>query len=134
LKSLFFGQALNYAASQTTNISININRALRETASDTNEYYEDTGLCINLSQQLLAKLFLVAGFMVSENEYNLYNREDDNLDINIKVDYKIQDWLSAGLGYVYKEKDSESDSIVDNFGSDNEFEDNRVVFSVRAVY
>ena len=72
--------------------------------------------------------------MVSENEYNLYNREDDNLDINIKVDYKIQDWLSAGLGYVYKEKDSESDSIVDNFGSDNEFEDNRVVFSVRAVY
>jgi uncharacterized protein (PEP-CTERM system associated) len=53
-------------------------------------------------------------------------REDDNYTANVGLDYKIQEWITVGVAYNYKEKDS-SDSI-------NDYKDNQFVATIRLVY
>jgi uncharacterized protein (PEP-CTERM system associated) len=102
-------------------VSLSIERALRESGSDTNEYYEDTSAGITLKQTIRKKYTLSAEFTYGENEYNLpiaTPREDDNYNGGIDLEYEIQKWLSAGVGYTYAKKDS---NLVANDYTDNQF-------------
>lgn len=121
--------SITYIATPTTTLALSITRALRERYSDTNEYFEDTGIGIDLAQVIMTKFTLTVGGAYNNNDYNLpsnKSREDDNYRANISFDYMIQDWLTAGVGYRYKKKDSNYE--------ENEYTDNQFMISLSAVY
>ena len=121
--------SINYLPTETTAMTLNISRAVRSTASDTNEQFVDTGVSFSIKQQLLAKLYLLGGVSYSKNEYNIpvgNARTDDNYLGNIGLDYAIQEWLDVGIGYNYNRKDSN----VEN----QEFVDNQFMAYVKIVY
>ncbi len=121
--------SVNFTATPTTTLSLSINRALKESGSNTNEYYEDTGVGLSLKQVFLTKFTLDLSATYSENEYNLplpKKKDQDNFLGNVALTYQIQDWLSAGLRYTYSTKDS-------NYETD-EYDDNQFMVSLGAVY
>lgn len=120
---------ISFKATPATTLALRITRTLRERASDTNEYFEDTGIGINLKQVVLVKTTLFVGGAYSINDYNVplnKTREDDNYKANIGVDYRIQDWLRAGIAYMYRKKDS-------NY-TENEFTNNQFMVSFSALF
>ena len=121
--------AVNYNATSTTIISLNIARAVRDSDSNTNQYYEDTSIGAFLRQTLLNKFTLFAGFTYANYDYNLpvnRSRDDDNFMANLKLDYQIQDWLKAGAGYTYNKRDSNYEV--------NSFTDNQFMISLSGMY
>ncbi len=101
--------SVNFQATAATMLSMNLTRAVRNTASDTSERYVDTGISLNLQQLLLRKLSLLAGVGYSKNEYNLPAndpRTDNNYLANVGLVYKIRDWVDVGAGYFYNRKNS----------------------------
>ena len=84
---------VSFEASPTTTLDFTVLRALREAGSDTNEYYEDTGIGINLRHLIFTKTQLHAGATYSQNDYNQYeneSRDDDNYKATIGIYYLIQ--------------------------------------------
>ena len=121
--------SVTHTATPSTAIALRITRALRETGSTTNEYFEDTGIGLSLQQRILTKYTLTAGVAYSVNDYNvpLHNaREDDNYNANVGIAYQIRDWLSAAAGYKYKRKDS-------NY-PERDYTDNQFLISIQGVY
>ncbi|MBN1102780.1 MAG: outer membrane beta-barrel protein [Deltaproteobacteria bacterium] len=120
---------VSYEATSTTTLIFRLGRAVRDTGGDSNEYYDDTGVGIGLTQILFTKFTLNAGAGYSKNEYNLplvNPRDQDNYLFNVGLDYAIQDWLTAGIGYDYMRKDS-------NYNTD-EYKVNRFMVTLRAAY
>lgn len=123
--------SINFQATETTDLSLNINRAVRNSGSDTNEQFTDTGLGFNFKQKLLTKLSLIGGVTYSRNEYNTLAtaddlRKDDNYSANVGLKYDIQDWIGVGIGYNYSRKNSNAEL--------NEYIDNQFMASLRIVY
>lgn len=121
--------SVTYTATATTTLSLNINRALRTIGGTSKEFYEDTGIGLNLMQMLLAKFRLTAGGRYRVHEYNLpvgQNREDDNYDANIGLGYQFKEWLGASVGYTYMKKDSNIEA--------NDFTDNKFMVSLNGAY
>jgi hypothetical protein len=128
-KTWIAATAVNFKATETTNLALSISRAVRNTASDTNEQFTDTGIGINLQQQLLAKLTLLCGLTYSRNDYNLpvgNERTDNNYLANVGLDYAIQEWMGVGVAYNYNRKSSNIET--------QEFADNQVMVSLKVVY
>jgi hypothetical protein len=123
------GTLINYLPTEGTTITFNLSRAIRSTGSDTNEQFIDTMIGLNLQQKLLMKLTLIAGIAYTKNEYNVpvgNERNDNNYLANIGLDYKIQDWLTVGIGYKYNRKDSNVEIY--------EYVNNQVMAQVSIVY
>ena len=121
--------SVNYQPTATTDLSLYISRAVRNSASDSNEWFTDTGIGFNFRQKLLTKFSLIGGLSYSKNEYNIpvgNPREDDNYGANIGLNYAIQEWLVAGVGYSYNRKDSNEEL--------NDYTDNQFMASVKIVY
>ena len=114
-----------FRARPTTMLALSLTRALRELGSDTNEYFEDTGIGMNLQQAILRRITMSVGGVYSQNDYNT-SREDDNYELKISLDYRIGDWLTAGVGYGYNKKDSNRAA--------NDYTDNQFMISLSAVY
>ena len=120
---------VNYMATATTTLGMSVSRAVRNTASDTNEQFTDTGIGVTVQQQLLNKLTLLAGLNYSRNEYNLpvgTPRTDNNYIGNVGLNYAIQDWIGVGAGYTYNRKNSNIEV--------EEFVDNQFMVSLKIVY
>lgn len=120
---------ITYAATATTNLSLTILRAVRDSGADTNEYYEDTGASIGLVQELYYKLSLLANVGYSKNEYNLpvdNPRDQDNYLASVGLEYRFLEWLSGLTTYTYNRKDS-------NF-ADDEYVVNQFLVGLRALY
>lgn len=120
---------LNYYATSTTTLSLAILRALRDTGSDTFQYYTDTGFRLGLAQVFLTRFTLTAEVGYSLYEYNFPTdptKEADNYLGSIGLSYKIWDWLSAAVAYTYLKQDS-------NYPEDD-YKNNRFMVSLRAVY
>ncbi|MFH1089927.1 MAG: outer membrane beta-barrel protein [Pseudomonadota bacterium] len=120
---------IRYTATATTTLALILSRSLRPVGSTTNDYYLDTTYGLSLDQILMTKLTLSAGVSYNTNEYYLplnRVRDDDNYSATINLNYQIQDWLRAGVGYAYRKKDS-------NY-TINDFTDNQFLFTIGAVY
>lgn len=124
-KSWVAATTINYRPTVTTNLSLNISRTLRNSGSDTNEQFTDTGIGINARQQLMTKLYLLGGLSYNKYEYNT-NRSDDNYLANIGLNYAIREWLGVGVTYTFNRKDSNVDT--------EEYVDNQFMAAVRIVY
>jgi len=121
--------SITYRATPTIALALKITRALRDTGSNDNEYFEDTGIGINLQKVILSKFTLTVGGVHNKNNYNVplsKPREDDNYRVNIGLVYQIQDRLTAGIDYKHKKKDS-------NY-AENDYTDKQFMISLRGVY
>jgi len=121
--------SVTHAVTPATALALRITRAIRQTGSDTNEYFEDTGIGLGLLKKILTKYTVTATIAYNVNAYNVpvkKTREDDNYHADIGLDYKIRDWLSAAAGYRYKRKGS-------NYPK-NDYTDNQFLISVQGVY
>lgn len=111
---------LSYEPTATTTLGLAIMRAMRDAGADTTEYFDDTGISINLKQVILSELSLLVGAAYSKHDYkNSTNsgRKDDNYKARIGIEYLINEWLMAGADYTYREKDSSS--------GENDYKDNK---------
>jgi len=121
--------SITYTATPTIELALGLTRALRETGSSDNEYFEDTGIGINMQKVIKSKFILTVGGVYSVNDYNTpltRPREDDSYRVNAGLDYQIRERLTAGVGYRYEKKDS-------NY-SENDYTDTRFIISFNAVY
>ena len=120
---------LNYFATPTTTLSLALIRALRDTGSNTSQYYTDTGIKFGLAQVFLSRFTLTAEAGYALYDYNFPTdptKEADNYLGSIGVSYKVWDWLIAGVAYTYLKQDS-------NYQEDD-YKDNRFIVSLRAAY
>jgi hypothetical protein len=117
--------SLTYSATPTIGLALSLTRALRETGSGDNEYFEDTGIGINIKKVIKPKFILTVGSVYSVNDYNI-PREDDIYRLDAGLDYQIRERLTAGVDYRYKKQDS-------NY-SENDYTDTRFIISFNAVY
>jgi len=121
--------SITYTATPTIGLALSLTRALRETGSSDNEYFEDTGIGVSMKKVIKSKFILTVGGVYSVNDYNTpltRPREDDINKVNIGLDYLIQNWLTAGIDYRYEKKDS-------NY-SENDYADTQFIISLSAVY
>ena len=121
--------SVTYTATSTTTLTLDIMRAIRMTGGNSKEFYEDTGIGLNLMQMIYAKFRLTAGARYRDHQYNqpaAIKREDDNYDANIGLGYQIQEWLNADVGYSYQKKDSNEEA--------NSYTDNQFMISLSGVY
>lgn len=121
--------SITYTATPTIGLSLSLTRALRETGSGDNEYFEDTGIGVNMKKVIKSKFILTVGGVYSVNDYNTpltRPREDDSYRVNVDLDYLIQDWLTAGIDFRYEKKDS-------NY-SENDYTDTQFIILLSAVY
>lgn len=127
--SIFYDVVTAEDGTMITQLGLTIDRALNQSGSNTENYYEDTGVGMSFKQKLLTKITLNGSFSYNFHDYYLpltENRQDDNYEAGLRVDYKARDWLSAGAGYTYKEKHSNIDA--------NNYEDNKFNFKITAEY
>jgi hypothetical protein len=118
-----------YRPALTRALSLSVVRALREVGSDTDEYFEDTGVGVGLEQMLLDNLTLSLAGIYSEHDYNIFQdekRKDDNYKFNVGLEYRLKDWVRAGVSYNYWRKDSDLSRF--------DFTDNRFIGTLRFVY
>lgn len=118
-----------FAATATTSLSFTILRALRDTGSNTSEYFEDTGGGIGLVQELYYRLNLIANVAYSKNDFNLpldRPRAQNNYLAALGFEYKLLEWLAATTSYTYNRKDS-------NY-PDDEYVANQFMVGLRALY
>ncbi len=124
--------SIDYRATQTTALTLNVSRAIRSTGAQRREYYDDTQVGINVFQDLPYKFSANGGFVYGKNDYNTLNyqgtedRVDDNYNFYAGVSYKIRSWLNASLNYRYMKKDSNDIT--------QSFTDNQVALSLGAAY
>lgn len=121
--------SINFQATESTDLSLNINRSVRNSGSDNNEQFTDTGIGFSIKQRLLTKVSLTAGLTYSRNEYNIPlddPRMDDNYSANLGINYAVQDWLGFGVGYNYSRKKSNAEL--------NDYTDNQFMATLKIVY
>jgi len=120
---------VNFDATSTTRLSLTLSRSVKPSGANTYVYYEDSSMGLNLSQKFLTKFTFSVGGSYGKNDYNdpvPKKKKQDNYLFDIGLDYQIQDWLAAGIGYSFMKKDS-------NYRQD-EFKDNQFSMSVSLVY
>ncbi len=117
---------VKYHLSEATRIGIKVSRAIKETGSANNEFNEETAWGINVGHTMMEKLDLGAGFVFTRNDYNTNDRTDDTNKLDLSADYKIQPWLSAGVAYIYKKKDSNIDA--------NDYDDRQMLLRIKAGF
>ena len=111
---------LSYEPTATTTFGLAIMRAMRDGGADTAEYFDDTGISINLKQVILSEVSLLVGAVYSKHDYtnaiDYPGREDDDYKVRLGFEYLINEWLMAGADYTYRERDS---NYVDSDYKDN---------------
>jgi hypothetical protein len=120
---------VSFQATSTTALALGITKALRERYSNTNEYFEDTGIGINVQKVIQRKFTLTVGGVYSINEYNTPSsnpRQDDNYKFSIGIDHQIQVWLTTGVGYIHERNDSNYE--------ENNYTNNQLLISLSAWY
>jgi putative beta-barrel porin BBP2 len=121
---------LSYKPTVTTTLGLAITKAMRDSGADTTEYFDDTGISINLKQVILSELSLLVGAAYSTHDYedstDYPGREDDNYRARIGIEYLINEWVMASADYTYREKDS-------NYG-EFEYKDNKFMVTLGLTY
>jgi hypothetical protein len=121
---------LSYEPTATTTFGLAIMRAMRDGGADTAEYFDDTGISINLKQVILSEVSLLVGAVYSKHDYknavDYPGREDDDYKVRLGFEYLINEWLMAGADYTYRERDS-------NYG-EYDYKDNKFRITLGMTY
>jgi hypothetical protein len=122
---------VTFVPTEKMTIGASIWRALRDSGSNTNENFYDTGIGLNLTQKFYTKFAFKLGGSYASNDYNVpptssptvptpldKKRRDDNWNLNVGVDYNMQNWITVGIGYAFMDKNS---NYIENNYIDHQF-------------
>lgn len=124
--------ALEQRFSQYSNLQLSWERTARESTYELNSYYLINRIKVTYSQQLAHKLRGYAKIRYYNYRYPhrslTYDkkRNDDIWEPEISVVYNIQDWLSAELSYIYRDRNSNLPEY--------DYQDNRISLELSATY
>jgi hypothetical protein len=121
--------SLSFRATATTTLGLNLTRAPKSVGATTTELFIYTSAGIRIEQILLHKLSLTVGTVYAKRDYNIpidSPREDDEYHANIGLNYRIQNWLRAGVDYIYRNR-------VSNY-TVHEYVNNKFIISLQAKF
>jgi len=121
--------SVTFDATTTTALHLDVTRAHRQVAANSKDYYEDTGVRLELKQVFLTDFTLDVVGQYYRHDYELPARRarvDDGFLARIGIDYSILKWLSAGVGYSFHRRNSNYRQW--------EFTDNQVSVYVTGAY
>ncbi len=120
------GTHIKYLKSPRTTLAFSLLRAILDSGSDTNDYYESTEFGISINHTFRKKLQLQASAKNQINDYNKsengFTRSDDRYNIGLGVAYQMNRWVSLSTHYAFTDKNSNS--------SGNSYKNNTVSFSI----
>lgn len=97
-----------YRPLERTRLLLSARRAVEETANVDDRYYVATGGALSLRHALPRKLSLALLGAYQRNSYPQSARRDHVYQGRAALDYDIQDWLRAGLSYLYRARSTSS--------------------------
>lgn len=126
--------SITYRLARQTRVTLDVSNDLRQVGANTSNYYEDTRVGLNFGHVFLEKMKVQAGITYRQWDYYRFSRDEDDYIASLDVDYSVRPWLTVGAGYFYKEKQSDSKSLADNYGEIHEYTVNRYVLRLSAVF
>lgn len=118
------GTNLEYLMSPKTTVGISIMRALWESSSGSNEFYESLELGSKLRHKFFTKFTLNGAVSARFNEYNTPSagpkRSDDRYNVELGLNYQVNRWFSVGTKYNFIDRNS-------NFSA-NSYSNNQITF------
>jgi len=123
--SLGANAALSYAYSDKTQLNLALSRDFSNAASG-GESYENSQITLSAVSAITIDWRLNASITYRTLDYQT-SGTDEYIEASLGASYTINNHLSTGLSYTYRDKSSDS-------GSANEFENNLVTLSLSARY
>jgi Putative beta-barrel porin 2 len=125
---------VTYQATEKTQFSLNVQRSIKGSPDSDASSYIDTMAGIRWHQILVHRLSFDIGAQWVNNDYqNEFSGRVDKAyntyTLDAGADYKIRDWLTAGVGYTYENKTAGNDDY-----ESGEYENNVVYFKISAAY
>jgi hypothetical protein len=118
---------LYYQLFQRTQLNGKLLRQVKDSSAIGSTRYTDTVFGLGAKQQFSEKLTGMVDLAYTFDEYDGDDdREDDVYAAKIGLDYDIQDWLTAGVNYTYKQRESNID--------DKDYTNNRFAFTIGAAF
>ena len=118
---------LAYQLFQKTRLNGRLMRQVKDSTSAGSTRYTDTVFGIGARQMFTEKLTGKVDLSYTNDDYaGNDDRRDDTDQARLGVDYKIQEWLTAGVNYTYKQRESNVD--------DKDYTNNRIAFTVGAEF
>jgi putative beta-barrel porin BBP2 len=126
--------SVTYQATEKTRFTLNVQRSIKGSPDSDASSYIDNLAGLRWNQILVHRLSFDVGAQWANNDYQneFSGREDKAFNIytlDAGVDYKIRDWLTAGVGYTYENKTAGNDDY-----KSGEYENNVVYFKISAAY
>ncbi len=123
--------ALSWKPTTQNEIRLSGDRTFDETVYINNRYFVSTGVNLYASQKVMEKftLALTLGYdnLAYETRVDGVKRSDDVYRVRPEVNYQFKEWLSAGVWYQYRKRDS-------NLSKELEYDSNKAGIFVKAVF
>jgi hypothetical protein len=106
--------AVTYKPDPYTKVVVGVSRYFEESIDVNNSFYYSNNLTVDMDHKFPYKFTAGATFTFGRDQYQnaqtfgggTFNRRDDIYQTGAWVEYDIQKWLSTGLAYLYRERDS----------------------------
>lgn len=112
-----YSAQLQWKALEKTDVIVFAKRANVETSGSSNRHYTSTLTDLRASREVRKMKVSVGGsfetvdYPEAINSTSDKKRFDHNTNLRVNVDYNMQKWLKAGLGYTYKNRSSNDSSF-----------------------
>ena len=119
--------SLNYDFSPLTKFSLLGARKTEESFWSSSNYFVDNRISLKIDYKMTYKVSVNLNSYYGINEYpRSVDRKDNLSGVDLNLKYNIRPWLSTGVGYAYKQRDSSLDS--------EDYQDNQYNINLSAVF
>ena len=128
--------AINYAFSPFTKFAIKGERKVEESffvdlAGKSSNFFVGSRISLNIDYRVTNKVSINIDSYYGLNDYpSSVDRKDNLSGVDVNLKYDIKPWLSTGIGYAYKQRDSSLDPW--NYSVD--YRSNRYDIKLSAVF
>ena len=119
--------SLNYDFSTFSKFSMSGARKTEESFWSSSNYFVDNSISLNIDYKMTYKVSVNLNSYYGVNDYpDDVDRKDNLSGVDLNLKYDIRPWLSTGVGYAYKQRDSSLDS--------EDYQDNQYNINLSAVF
>jgi hypothetical protein len=105
---------VTYRPDQYSKVVLTLSRFLQESLDPSNPFYYSNNASLDMDHKFPHKVTAGIGLAIGIDQYSnaqavgatIGNRRDDLYQGGAWIEYDIQQWLSTGIAYVYRERDS----------------------------
>jgi hypothetical protein len=125
---------IDYRPRKGTAFRLDYVRTVRNSTFESNNFYTQDKVSVSLKKQIRKKWLLIPVFIYQRNSYpDLATRSgvtderlDNFLQAQLGLRYQIQEWLSSGVAYNFRSRNSNLETF--------DYDNNRVTFDVTSVF